>query len=523
MSKTNIIDFWKKNEQFWIPINEKQKYIADEAIYNLFFNYDITVENIYGKIIYLDQFSRHFCRYNNSISEETVLKNRKEAYDIVISNIDEIYYQSDEIEVLFSCMVVKHLENYELALEICEKWLNGRCLTCFSHLLHFYEDTYKKCYTKTKIWDKIIINKCSVSMYNSENICDYYPSDYNYSEWFNRYKSLWLEFKFDTNKNYNIFNLLSNNQYDKKKIVVSLSGGVDSMVMLMLLKIHEFNDVEAIHINYGNRYVAEEECCFIKNYCNKLDVKLYTYDIEKIKRKNVSREFYESMTRFIRFSVYEYFKSSLIYLGHIIDDVIENIWTNIANCKHIDNLKKMSVYDTQMGVDLKRPFLNIEKKDIYVISTLLKIPYLKNTTPLWSNRGKFRNSFYKSTHLQYGSNVDNKMIEFADIIEKQSKIIESIIYKPIIDSYNKLTKEMNITHAVQSDLDFLGWNIIFERLCHNKLEITKPSKSSIQQLITRLKFMNDKKIITIKVVMKSDLTITITRLITENRYILKIL
>ena len=76
MSKTNIIDFWKKNEQFWIPINEKQKHIADEAIYNLFFNYDITMENIYGKIIYLDQFSRHFCRYNNSISEETVLKNQ---------------------------------------------------------------------------------------------------------------------------------------------------------------------------------------------------------------------------------------------------------------------------------------------------------------------------------------------------------------------------------------------------------------------------------------------------------------
>jgi tRNA(Ile)-lysidine synthetase-like protein len=522
MSGSNIVDFWKKNKQFWIAVNEKQKSVADETIYNTFFNYDITMENIYGKIIYLDQFSRHFSRYDNSISEQVVSKNRMEAYHILLENIDEICNQSDEIELLFSCMVVKHIGKLEDALEICEKWLNGRSLINFNYLLHFYEDTYKKCYTKTKIWEKIMINNDSNTLYNSEKICDYYPIEYINSEWYNKYKSIFLENKFNIYKDHNLIELLTNKDHHKK-IVVSLSGGVDSMVMLMLLKIHNVLEVEAVHINYNNRDVAQEECNFIIDYCNKLNVRLYIYNIEKIKRINVSREFYESMTRFIRFSVYEYFESSVIYLGHIIDDVIENIWTNIANCKNVENLKKMSIYDRQMGVDLKRPFLNVEKKDIYSISSLLKIPYLKNTTPLWSNRGKFRNSFYKSTHLQYGNSVDKKIIEFADIIEKQSKIIESIIYKPIIDSYNNSTREMNITQAIDSDLDFLGWNIIFERLCHNKLEITKPSKSSIDQLITRLKFMNDKKIITIKVVMKYNLTITITRIFPQNQYILKIL
>ena len=518
MSRGEFINnYWKQNEQFWIPKNDKQKRIADETIYNLFFNYDETTQNIYGQIIYLDQFSRHFSRYNNSMSEENVFKNRQKAYKIVMENFERIQNESDEIELLFSCMVLKHTGHLEIALDLCEKWLKGRQLTLFSNLLHFYEDTYKKCYTTRKIWSNILEsnNAFGNCMYNHINICDYYPLEYASPEWCSIYR------KTEHNKDYNLLELLSNKD-NSKKIVVSLSGGVDSMVMLMLLKIHGFPSVEAVHINYGNRDVAQEECNFITDYCKKLDVKLYIYTIEKIKRNNVSREFYESMTRFIRFSVYGYFESSIIYLGHILDDVIENIWTNIANCKHIDNLKKMSLYDSQMGVLLKRPFLNIDKKDIYALSNLLKIPYLKNTTPTWSNRGKFRESFYQSTHLQFGDSVDKKIIEFADIIEKQSKIIETVLYKPILDSYDKTTKEMNISQAIESDLDFSGWNIIFERLCHNKLGISKPSKSSIEQLISRLKFMDLKKIMKIKVVMKTDLTITITKVIHNGEYILNI-
>ena len=524
---SSISDFWKHHPQFWLPKNDKQKRMADETIYNLFFNYDIANQNIYDKIIFLDQFSRHFCRYNNSISEEMVLKNRQEACKIVIENLDKIQSDSDEIELVFSCMVIKHTGQLELALDVCENWLNGRSLTSFNNLLHFYEDTYKKCYTKPKIIDKIIKSKYypTIPDHDPINICDYHPLEYTDPQWFNRYKLQWEKLgsqNFHLDKKYKLFELLTNKEYDKK-IVVSLSGGVDSMVILMLLKIEGFLNVEAVHINYGNRDIAQKECWFILNYCRKLDVKLHIYNIEKIRRKNVSREFYESMTRIIRFTVYEYFESSIIYLGHILDDMIENIWTNIANCKHIDNLKKMSIYDTQMGVLLKRPFLNIEKKDIYELSTLLKIPYLKNTTPSWSNRGKFRNSFYKSTQDQFGNSVDKKIIEFSDIIEKQSKIIETILYKPIIDSYNTNNKAMNITKAIESDLDFSGWNIIFERLCHNKLSISKPSKVSIDQFIIRLKFMNDKKLSYIKIVMKSDLIISITKNIESKEYILNIL
>ena len=66
----------------------------------------------------------------------------------------------------------------------------------------------------------------------------------------------------------------------------------------------------------------------------------------------------------------------------VVDDVIENIWTNLAKCQHLGNLKKMTVHDIQMGIHLWRPFLQVEKESIIKTSVFLSIPYLKNTTPI---------------------------------------------------------------------------------------------------------------------------------------------
>ena len=38
------------------------------------------------------------------------------------------------------------------------------------------------------------------------------------------------------------------------------------------------------------------------------------------------------------------------------------------------------------GVNIMRPFLNHPKKDIYDFAHRYKIPYFKNTTPIWCKR-----------------------------------------------------------------------------------------------------------------------------------------
>ena len=71
-----------------------------------------------------------------------------------------------------------------------------------------------------------------------------------------------------------------------------------------------------------------------------------------------------------------------IILGHIREDVIENIWTNFAKGRDIFKLHKMDKISYIEGINICRPFLDIEKKDIYQFAKIFSIPYLKNTTPI---------------------------------------------------------------------------------------------------------------------------------------------
>ena len=144
----------------------------------------------------------------------------------------------------------------------------------------------------------------------------------------------------------------------------------------------------------------------------------------------------------------------------------------------------MKAEEVQFGVTIARPFLTAEKTDIYKASDNLAIPYLKNTTPSWSNRGKFREHFHKATVAQFGESIDSKVIEFAEAIHNQNRLLNMLLYDPIYSSFNDNT--VNITTAVKVGLDANSWVAIFEHICHKHFDMSRPSIKCVQNFCGRL-------------------------------------
>ena len=515
---TTIVDFWKANRRFWIPISSAEKAEADAVITERFLDYDYREDNMYGQVIFLDQFLRHFERHTHStnptlVDEDTIQSAREMAVDIVKADLP-LLEQADEIEVLFCLMPFKHLKQYDFIFPFIHNvWLKGRPLTDFPHLSKFYNDTYRKAYTLDSVFNAIQQTH-TITTYNPVQICDSYPDEYNKKEWLAKIYEY---------TNEDVLRLL---QFDKP-VIVSLSGGVDSMVMLALLARLSVPTV-AIHIIYGNRKESPQEYAFITEYCTKLRIPLYTYTIEFLRRDTVDRAFYESMTRDLRFFAYEAVKElaypeetgekePAVLLGHIQDDIVENIWTNLAKGQHLHNLKKMMKEEYQQRALICRPFLTLEKSTIYEVSQQLAIPYLKNTTPPWSNRGKFREHFYKATHDQFGEAVDKKMIQVADMLEKQALMIERLLYEPILQSYTN--RVIDITPALRAQMDDAGWILIFEHICHKHLGLGKPSIHAIRDFRGRLeRFVNDHTD-TMIIPMKKEFAVILRR--KDDRYTLE--
>jgi tRNA(Ile)-lysidine synthase TilS/MesJ len=144
----------------------------------------------------------------------------------------------------------------------------------------------------------------------------------------------------------------------------------------------------------------------------------------------------------------------------------------------------MMAEELQLGVRIMRPLLTADKSDIYAVSEQLGIPYLKNTTPSWSNRGKFREHFHKATVAQYGPGIDAKLIEFAEAIQKQASLLNTLLYDPIYESFKD--NKVNITTAVKAKLDASAWLTIFEHICHKFISIARPSIKSVRDFTMRL-------------------------------------
>jgi tRNA(Ile)-lysidine synthetase-like protein len=458
---------------------------ADSEITSTFLTYE--ADHWIDHVIYLDQFMRHFQRVlPDKITEAEVGLARIRATHIVTSNSTKLA-ELDEFELVFCLMPFKHIGDYEFIFTtIHERWLMahiGTTLTDYPLLMKFYVDSYTKYYTIEHIFKTIVCYDSDTYVsefetYDPKHICDSYPDRYKSETWLTQPLPEVAK---------PLLKLVADHAQPMFPTIVSLSGGVDSMVMCYLLKRSGIS-VQAVHIVYGNRDVSEAECLFLRSFCKRLSIPLYVYRVEWLRRGQVEREFYEEMTRKLRFMAYTCIggKNTHISLGHIYDDMIENIWTNFAHGTHLEYLVKMKPVEYMDGVHIHRPWLTIKKSTIYTLSEALGIPYLKNTTPAWSNRGKFRDTFYAATHTQFGTGVDSKILESATAISKQAAIIEKLLYKPIYDSWNSETRTLDITPGVRAELDANGWSRIFTTICHSKVKLSKPSIHSCAEFTKRI-------------------------------------
>jgi tRNA(Ile)-lysidine synthetase-like protein len=136
---------------------------------------------------------------------------------------------------------------------------------------------------------------------------------------------------------------------DNHALIVSLSGGVDSMCALTVLEhiSSKMNNltIVACHVDYGNRPESEAEAEFLQRYCKKRGVTLLLKQLREIQRDVTPRDEYEAESRMARFELYKRaFKEygcSAVVVGHHKNDVQENVIANVMRGNNIFELGGM--------------------------------------------------------------------------------------------------------------------------------------------------------------------------------------
>ena len=168
------------------------------------------------------------------------------------------------------------------------------------------------------------------------------------------------------------------NNLDKSRpVVIALSGGVDSMVLLDLLKRMEFNIVIA-HVNHHKRNESQLEEKYIKEMAQELGCVIEVFDYYHISN-NFQAEAHSSRYNFFREVAIKYNASSIITAHHYQDN-LETIIMNIikgSNLYGYGGIKEVSLYE---DILVLRPLIDFKKEEIYQYAQFNNITYFEDSS-----------------------------------------------------------------------------------------------------------------------------------------------
>jgi tRNA(Ile)-lysidine synthase len=470
-----VYSFWENNSNLWFNSTpEDDKYIYDNFNDLLSIEHNINYMNKKewtSYCILYDQLLKHINRYINNNRYINTYSAPDDFIDNCYLNYNKFKDKLTDFEFMFQLMPIRHthqLKHVKFVLNETWKRLSKDNQFIKRFLIATYE-RYIKCTTET-------------------NITTYINSDivFNHNDILDTISPKNKEIIFNNNHNlYSIMEKFINNKEIKSpiksEILVSLSGGVDSMVCSYLLKQIPNIKLSAVHIDYYNREECNKEEELLIWWCNSiLNIPLYIRRIDEINRPKCMeyelRELYESYTKDVRFNTYINI-SPFVILGHNKDDTIENILTNTASCSHYENLLGMTPISNQnyknKNICFLRPLINIPKSEIYEFAINNNIPFLQDSTPKWSQRGKIRD-IVKPALNEWNPLIFDGLIKMSEKMSEMTLLLEKLIDKLILidNNYNSIQ---------EVPIEEIYWTILLKK---NKIFITqKTLKCLIEKII----------------------------------------
>jgi tRNA(Ile)-lysidine synthase len=141
------------------------------------------------------------------------------------------------------------------------------------------------------------------------------------------------------------------------RAAVALSGGVDSVVLLHLLK---DRGVRAVHVHHGLSPNADAWAQFCRKLCRQWKVPL------TVRRARVAKagKGPEAAARAARYGVFEKSPLDVVFLAHHLDDQAETVLMNLLRGAGVAGARGMPAEGRFGGKRLLRPLLGVSRDEI---------------------------------------------------------------------------------------------------------------------------------------------------------------
>jgi tRNA(Ile)-lysidine synthase len=166
-----------------------------------------------------------------------------------------------------------------------------------------------------------------------------------------------------------------------ENFVVAVSGGPDSLALSFLTKIYSIKkslNIKYFIVDHKLRKNSTLEAKYVQKLLKKFSIKLDILTWNGIKpKKNI-----QSIARDKRYKLLvnetKKFKINSILLGHHLDDLFENFFIRILRGSGLNGLVSLDKKTQNEKINLIRPLLNFDKKDLIYVSKYIFSSFVKD-------------------------------------------------------------------------------------------------------------------------------------------------
>lgn len=249
------------------------------------------------------------------------------------------------------------------------------------------------------------------------------------------------------------------NDIRKKKLLLAVSGGVDSMVMLHL-SIAAKHSVAVAHINHDMRGIeSEKDAQLVKSTCENNQIAYHQYTFtpaQKVKSnfqeraRNIRYDWWQSLCKEYG---YDY-----IFTAHHSSDSVETFFINLSRGAGLSGLSSIPISNGKIF----RPLASFTKNDIthYAEEELVAYREDESNTQKKYLRNSIRNEwipFLKERDNQ----IENKILKSIENLRREKALLDLLV-KQSLNKY--ITTQGNITI-----IDVFNLNIEFQSVTSDLL------------------------------------------------------
>jgi tRNA(Ile)-lysidine synthase len=220
----------------------------------------------------------------------------------------------------------------------------------------------------------------------------------------------------------------------RKKYLVGVSGGRDSMALLFCLHALGYKKLVVCHLNHGLRgRPAKADSALVSTEARKLGY-LFRLDVAEVRAHATEQKLsIETAARELR---YAFFKACAkvhrcrsIFLAHHADDQVETCLFNFLRGTGAAGLSGMKPVTYAYGLEIIRPMLGLTRDEITAFVKERNIPYREDVTNarFAHTRNRLRKSVIPAIESAFGPSFRAAILRAAAILRDEESWMTSMV------------------------------------------------------------------------------------------------